>query len=472
VSGAGRRRWPAAVGIAVALALVAGLVTVAVRSIDDGFPHPDEWDPRVRDLAAFVEESRDLEFDHPVYVDFLSAAEYTEQTTTTEEELADEDRDELEHLAGVLRALAVGSGEIDLFAAFNQVSDSGTLAFYDPADHRVRVRGTDLSIGLRVTLVHELTHALQDQHFDLDPIDDVDLDSSASTAFRGLVEGDAMRVEDAYVAEELSAEEQAAYDEEYAGELEESELATADVPPFIAAGFAVPYLLGQPMVLMLANDGGNRAVDDAFDDPPDTEEHLFDPASYLAGEDGEDLDLDLPDDVEVREDGPFGAPSWYLVLAEQLDPKVAFDAALGWAGDAYATFERDGDACVRAVFAGDEASDEEAMAAALDEWAAALPDGMVERVEVDRHPGFESCDPGTDVDLPLTGRSADALFLPSLWGFLVADATTVLDEDGSRCYAAAVIDALTYEQITDPSGAAFEGDAFQQVLTRAFEGCT
>ena len=35
------------------------------------------------------------------------------------------------------------------------------------------MRGTDLTdVDVRVTIVHELTHALQDQHFDLTKLDD------------------------------------------------------------------------------------------------------------------------------------------------------------------------------------------------------------------------------------------------------------------------------------------------------------
>lgn len=450
---------------------MAAALALATKSFDSGPDHPDEWDPRVAELAEFVEDERSLEFDNPVYVDFLTPAEYTEQTTEDEEALEDEEREDLDRYAAELRAFGLGSGEIDLFDAFNAVSDSGTLAFYDTVEERVKVRGSEMTVGLRVTLVHELTHALQQQHFDIEALYDDELDSSASTALRALIEGDALRIEEAYTSGELTAEEQAEYDEEYADQLEASEASTEDVPPFISASFSVPYLLGQPFVLMLANADGNRAVDDAFESPPDTEEHLFDPASFLAGEEGENLDLDLGEDIEVLDDGPFGSPTWYLMLAERIDPKVAFEAALGWTGDAYATFERDGRSCVRAAFAGDSPADEDEMREALSEWADAMPGGMADAMEIDDHPGLESCDPGEEVDMKLSGRSGDALFLPSLWGYLVADAATALDADGARCYASEVLAGLTYEQITDPEGTAFAGDDFQQSLSEAFETC-
>lgn len=466
-----RRRGTIALGVLVAAALGAAVVAL-VTDLDTGPPHPDEWDPRVAELAAFVEAERGLDFDHPVYVDFLTAEEYTEESTADESAVDEETRADLDRYAGALRALGVGSGEIDLFAAYNEVSDSGTLAFYDPLDERVRVRGQELTVGLRVTLVHELTHALQAQHFDLDGLDDGDLDSGAATAFRALVEGDALRVEDAYVTEELSAEEQTAYDEEYASEVDRSTESMTGVPSFVSASFAVPYALGQPFVLMLANQGGNQRVDEAFEEPPDTEDDLFDPTSYLAEEVDDELDLGLDDDVEVFEDSPMGSPSWFLLLAERIDPKVAFEATLGWGGDALAFYERDDQVCVRAGFIGDSARDEDEMAAALEAWAAAMPGGHAEASSIDGHPGLDACDPGEDVDLQLTNRSEDALALPSIWGFLVADAASVLDVEDTRCYARAVLDGLSFEQMTDPAGAAFEGDAFQQSLLEAFRSCS
>jgi hypothetical protein len=462
----------AALGTVIAGLLSLGVASALTKTVDDGPDHPDQWDPRVAALATFIEDARGLDFDHPVHVDFLSPAAYTEEATEDEAGLGEDDRADLDHYAGVLRALGVASGELDLFAVYNQVSDGGTLAFYDPVEQRVMVRGAAMTVGLQVTLVHELTHALQDQHFDLERLYSDELDSSAAAAFRGLIEGDAVRIEEGYVREALSATEQAEYDEEYAAELEQSEAATGDVPAFVSASFGVPYLLGQPLAVMLANRGGNDAVDDAFRSPPDTEEHLFDPASFLADEGADDVELDLDDDLEVFDEGPFGSPSWYLLLAERIDPKVAFEATLGWGGDAYATFERDGRVCVQAAFVGDTLADEQGMREALAQWARAMPGDQATTLEVDDHPGLEACDAGTDVDMELTGRAERALFLPSLWGYLVADAASRLDAGGSRCYAGRVLNAVSYEQITDPEGAAFQGDDFQETLLQAFVACT
>ncbi len=136
------------------------------------------------------------------------------------------------------------------------------------------------------------------------------------------------------------------------------------------------------------------------------------------------------------------------------------------------TFERDGATCVRAGFIGDRDEDEAQMTDALQGWVDAMPGGQAELREVAGHPGLEACDPGEDLDLELTGRSETSLYLPNLWGYLVADATEVLDPDGARCYARAVIADLTYGEIVDPEGTAFDGDAFQAKLDAAFEACS
>jgi hypothetical protein len=466
------RRWPTALGVAVVGVLVIGVVAVVTDRLgDDGPSHPDAWDPRAEHLVRFVEDERGLDFEHPVHIDFLTPEEYTTESTSGEDEVLPDEREELDRYAGELRALGVASGEIDLVAAFNQVSDGGTLAFYDPVDERVRVRGTEMSVGLEVTLVHELTHALQDQHFDLERLNQPDLDDGAAVAFRALAEGDALRVEDAYTEDELTEAEQTAYDEEYAEELADSEDATGDVPEFVSATYSAPYALGQPFVTMLLNRDGNEGVDEAFESPPFTEEHLFDPASFIADETSETVELGFEADDEVLDERPFGATSWYLFLAERIDPKVAFEAALGWNGDAAGTVERDGTPCVRVAFDGDAASDEDEMASALEAWVAAMPGEDAEVLEVDGHPVLEACDPGEELDLELTGRSETSLFLPNLWGYLVADAASLLDADKSRCYAQTVVDGLEYDDIVDPDGTAFSDEGFQDSLTAAYEAC-
>ena len=52
-----------------------------------------------------------------------------------------------------------------------------------------------------------------------------------------------------------------------------------------------------------------------------------------------------------------------------------------------------------------------------------------------------------------------------------ADAGTVLDAEGARCYARRVVDAIDYEDVIDLEGTVFAGDDFQRTLVAAYDAC-
>ena len=142
------------------------------------------------------------------------------------------------------------------------------------------VRGVDLTPSLRLTLVHELTHALQDQVFNLD-FSRTDSDGQAF-ALRALAEGDAIRVENAYY-DSLSEDEQSAIDDQSAADVGSSKALNSDSATILLALFGAPYDLGVPFVRLLATING--ALDDSFRTPPTSEENVFDPASFLVHDD-------------------------------------------------------------------------------------------------------------------------------------------------------------------------------------------
>src|SRR3546814_375683 len=147
--------------------LLLGVAAVVVVLLDRDSDHPDEWDSRVADLIPIVEKERGLEFKHPVHVDFRSEKDFRKDMTADEGDLTQEDKDELEQTSGLLRALGLLKSDVDLFKQMNALTGEGTLGFYSFEDKRIRVRGDKMTPAVTKTLVHELTHALQDQHFDL-----------------------------------------------------------------------------------------------------------------------------------------------------------------------------------------------------------------------------------------------------------------------------------------------------------------
>ncbi|HEV3402229.1 MAG TPA: hypothetical protein VG078_10455, partial [Acidimicrobiales bacterium] len=356
-------------GVCVIGLLAAGLVAVFV--VDDEETYPERWDPRVAPLAEFVERERGHRFTHPVHVDFLTAAEYTERTRTDEESLAPEDVEDVEQGEALLRAFGLIAGDVRLLDTVNELSDTGTLAYYDSQEERVVVRGTEITPLLNLTLVHELTHVLQDQVFDLDRFDEDDesVTDGQLAAFQALVEGDADRIESEYF-ESLSEQEQEAAEgaaEGGAAALEDEEPSQA-----IAAMFAAPYVLGDALVALL-DAVADAKIDEAFVKPPATEEHILDPFKYLDAEGARSLDPPDVGGLEVVDSGDFGAVAVLVVLAERVELRQALTAATGWGGDAYAVFRRDGRTCARINITGDTPSDTEELDAALGAWVAAAP---------------------------------------------------------------------------------------------------
>ncbi len=376
--------------ISLALLLVvalsaAGLVGSAVVRGDgagggevggDDSSDANPWPAELRPYVDIVEDERDLDFEHPVPVEFLSPADFRRDVTAEKEDLSDDEREEIKQATSMLRAVGLIEGKLDLFEASNDLAGAGVIGYYSYKDEKIRIRGATLTAAAKSTLVHELTHALQDQHFDLGKRQkqyEKDDDSAGGTAFDALVEGDASRIETAY-RESLSDDERAELDEEEASRTETYEENITEIPEILQTFAGAPYALGEAMLDLAIAIDGNDAVDALFRDPPTTEEHLLDPWTLLEDDDAA-LDVrkpKLPAGKKELDSGPFGALTWFLLLAERLPLADAFDAADGWGGDSYIAFERAGGTCVRINDISDSAADRVQMQDALHAWIAAL----------------------------------------------------------------------------------------------------
>jgi hypothetical protein len=403
--------------VVACLAAISGAVYVVAGN--RGSSHPDAWDERLVDLVAFVEDERGLSFDHPVAVDFLTAQEFSDRTRLGEAELTDEDRRRIDESTAPLQALGMLPADFDALESTNDIADTGTLAYYDPLTERITVRGTDMTVDLRVTLAHELVHALQDQHFDLDMGDDRDTTSEQAAAFLALVEGDAVRIENAYI-DSLPDEEFDRYADTAEQAYDEARAELDTVPDVLVASQAAPYALGAPLVELIAAEGGNHAVDEAFDDPPATTEHMVDPRSYFDGDSMRDITApDPPAGADrIGEEGNLGALALFLVLSERIDPLVALSASDGWGGDAYVVYDDAGRTCIDLAVGGDTSGDQDEIRQALEAWAAAGPAGSAS-VRADAGVRLSACEP--DAGAEASDLALDALTLPAvrsavMWG--------------------------------------------------------
>ncbi|HEX5660570.1 MAG TPA: hypothetical protein VFX59_25430, partial [Polyangiales bacterium] len=148
----------------------------------------------VKRLMVETERLRGLSFRHPVDVTIEGKATmraYVERTIDSE--LLERAR---------LRYLSLGAiaADLDVRKLLVEVMEDELVGYYDPKEKRLAVR-SDIARALddegprsfawRATVVHELVHALQDQHFDLGAAVEQERSTDADNAFGALVEGDA-----------------------------------------------------------------------------------------------------------------------------------------------------------------------------------------------------------------------------------------------------------------------------------------
>ncbi|MCC6436272.1 MAG: hypothetical protein IT196_14655 [Acidimicrobiales bacterium] len=398
----------------VALVAVIGLVCAAGFVLtrqggEEGPTYPDVWDPRVTELVAFVERERGLPFKHPVYVDFLPAEDIARRMRSEAGAVNGAMREAAALQVSELRALGLVSGDVDLLASAGSLSAEGVVAFYDPVAERITAPDGELDARQRSILVHELTHVLQDQHFELD---ELQRKAPAPDTLRALAEGDAGRIEAKYVAS-LPPEEQLTVNTRNNDESDAYKEATADIPPALDAFQAAPYVLGEGMVNTLADFGGQETIDASFQHPPVSDEALIDPSHYRGN--GSVRAVQPPTVVAgetLLDQGTLGPLMLYLVLANSTDTATAIKGAYGWGGDAYAMVRNGDQTCMRITYQGDTADDLREMQAALTVWASAAPGVRREVAQIGPQLQIVACDPGPDVAIPLAGNPSDSLLVP------------------------------------------------------------
>jgi hypothetical protein len=410
----------------------------------DGTSHPDEWDPRVVDLVRFVESARGLIFEHPVAIDFLADGDFRREITE-HEELDDEERAQLESIEAMLRALGLVEGDIDLEAIGDELVGDGVIGLYSFDDERILVRGDTLDDERRSTLVHELTHALQDQHFDLGDLEPET--SGAQAAFTAVVEADAEAVEEAW-RETLSAE--AREELEAASRESGAEADFEGVPDVFVELMAFPYAFGPDFLDAVIEENGTAGRNELFTSMPTTEEHILLPRTYLAGQKAEEVftpDLEAGETMLDESESDFGMLSLLVVLGERVDFATAWGAVQGWAGDAMVAFERGDETCVRARVAFEETAQAERFAGAFDQWAGGLPASQHRDA---RFVTLESCDPGHEATGGRPDGHVSAIQGLSLRRAIAAGfAASGAPADAAECIADGLLERLTANRVAE-----------------------
>ncbi len=279
-------------------------------------------------LRSFVERTRGLSFTGPVTVTVLDPVSFARVAA---EPLPQPDGAAAPNWAATDQALGLAH-----LAPGGTIGDAA--AFYSYHRHQMYLRAGQFDAFARAVLVHELTHALQDQRFSLLPL----AQRAAGNADRfrallALIEGDATRVELAWVAGRSATERQrirARYD--------------YDPAPADYAGNAryFPYTYGRDFVTRLAETRGNAAVDAAFGSPPTSTAQVVDPRLYTHGV--APVGVRPPQAGGPVVDGGTLGRFGLAMLSTRGRRVLNAGASSAWLGDAYVTYRSGQGYCTRA----------------------------------------------------------------------------------------------------------------------------
>jgi len=195
------------------------------------------------------------------------------------------------------------------------------------------------------TLVHELTHILQDEYFHVPDVPTYDGEKARSA----LIEGDACLMEEAYV----NRTKEHGYVVEVNNEQHFTTLSekpqffecSPSLPDSISRLNYFPYDYGLKFVRALHAKGDWEAVNQAYENLPTTTEQIMHPEKYFAGENAQKVE-----EPPVKENGwqkmkteRFGEYFILVMLSNWVPENEAKRAAEGWGGDNLTYYEREGD---------------------------------------------------------------------------------------------------------------------------------
>jgi hypothetical protein len=264
----------------------------------------------------------------------------------------------------------------DLRESIGDFAGSQIIGFYDTQTHQLVFSGSSSPTPYqRVTLSHELTHALDDQHFGLDDLDRLEAlcDDERLAALIALAEGDAVTMSLRWAEANLSPEEL----QQFAQEASSFPGPPASVPEFVGDLFVAPYTYGPPFVESILDTQGIPGLNRAFQNPPVSTEQVLHPDRYPSDKPRE---VDVPD-VSEKLGGPWEpldvyqvGEEWLRVMFElRLASEESFTAAGGWDGGEYRAWADRGEVAVLLQTVWDTSKDADQFAVAMERW---IGDGM------------------------------------------------------------------------------------------------
>ena len=304
-------------------------------------PKPEQQGGERERIEQQTSGLRGLPFKTPVNYKIIDRSELRQvlvgkvKEQYTEQEMRDYSR--------TLATVGLVPDGTDLLNVIVSLYTEQVAAFYVPEEHMLYTfKDLVFSSNLdKMLLSHELTHALQDQNFDLlkFPLKVKDNDDLA-LATSALVEGDATVLMTRWYMENVDPSKMLG---DLGAMFGQNTAKLREAPPYLREMLLFPYQQGQQFAMALYVAGGTAAIDAAFRNPPTCTKDILHPEQFLQHR-------ATPERIELPK---FDSKDWRLIGSNDLgefgtrfllqDGIGAFDAqtvAQGWNGDRYAVYER------------------------------------------------------------------------------------------------------------------------------------
>jgi len=260
-----------------------------------------------------------------------------------------EDKDTAERYAGARSAEAFGllPKGFDLDSFMVDLLTEQIAGLYDPKAHEFYVADWIPIDDQRMVMAHELTHALEDQHFQIEawakaarPNDDAEL------AREAVLEGNAMAAMVEFLLQGSGRSLQDLPDIDPAmliGDMADTPL-LKKAPPFLKDALIFPYLDGLTFSAAVLKPTGWEGISALFTTPPVSTQQIMHPALYTSSKAPAPVSLPsmertLGADWAKLEENVMGEFGWKEVLKQFLDEPRAKTLAAAWDGDRYAVYE-------------------------------------------------------------------------------------------------------------------------------------
>lgn len=260
-----------------------------------------------------------------------------------------DDKDAAERYAGARSAEAFGllPKGFDLDSFMVDLLTEQIAGLYDPKAHEFYVADWIPIDDQRMVMAHELTHALEDQHFQIEgwakaarPNDDGEL------AREAVLEGSAMAAMVDYLLQASGRSLQDLPDINPAmlvGDMADTPM-LKKAPAFLKDSLIFPYLDGLTFSAAVLKPTGWQGLPRMFQKPPASTQQILHPDLYQSAKVPEpvrlpSLEKPLGSGWTKLEENVMGEFGWKEVLKQFLDEPRAKSLSAAWDGDRYAVYE-------------------------------------------------------------------------------------------------------------------------------------